>query len=174
MARAKANLKTDDIDLSDLENPVAGPPLATLKVKRLHADAVLPTFAHEGDACFDIHSVEDGVLYSRGDTFGQGRAFRTGLAFDIPEGYVLNIYSRSGMGFTNSVRLGNSVGVIDQSYKGELKIKLQNDGASEYRVRKGDRIAQGRLEYVVPTEIVEVTELSDTTRSTGGLGSTGR
>lgn len=172
MTRAKKTT-AQDVNFDDIEVP-AGPPLARLGVKKIHPDAKLPTFATPGSACFDIYSLEDGILYPRGDFFGQGRGFRTGLAFDIPEGYVLQVYSRSGMGFTNSVRLGNSVGIIDPDYKGELKVKLQNDSASEYRVNRGDRIAQGRLEYVVPTEIVEVEDVGSSERAAGGMGSTGR
>lgn len=150
------------------------PPNVPLFVKRLHRDAVVrPAYATDGSACFDIHGIEDFTLAPRTDAFGQGRVVRTGLAFAVPKGFVLKIYSRSGMGFNHGVRLGNCVGVIDSDYRGELKIKLHNDGTDTYRGSKGDRIAQGMLEVVVPTTVIEVEDLDETERGDGGFGSTG-
>src|SRR5690606_31957211 len=101
--------------------------------------------------------------------------FRTGLSFEIPEGFAMMVYSRSGHGFKEDVRLSNVVGVIDSDFRGELMIKLacdrENWGMS---VNAGDRIAQG---MVIPVERVvfeEVDSLSDTERGEGGLGSSGR
>lgn len=139
-----------------------------LKVKKLHIDAVMPFYATEGAACFDIHSISHGVLPARCTL-----VLDTGLSFEVPEGYELMIYSRSGHGFKDDVRLANCVGVIDSDYRGEVKVKLTNDGPHLFTVDKGDRIAQAMLVAVPKVELVEAEELSDTVRGDGGFGSTG-
>lgn len=142
-----------------------------LKVKRLRREATLPGYAHEGDACFDLHSCRSGDLYPEHPT----EVFPIGLAFEIPPGWCMKIYSRSGHGFNDDVRLANCVGIIDQGYKGEVMVKLTLDDEDRgyKQVKVGDRIAQAMLERVEPVEFVEVEELSDTARGAGGLGSTG-
>ncbi|MNM98917.1 Deoxyuridine 5'-triphosphate nucleotidohydrolase [compost metagenome] len=141
-----------------------------LKVKRLHEDAQLPTYGTAGAACFDLHALHCGIVTNTG-----AQVFRTGLAFDIPAGWVLKVYSRSGHGFKNSVRLGNAVGIIDADYVGELMVKLTcDDPFGELRVSKGDRIAQAMLEPAPRVQLIEVAELKDTARGAAGFGSTGR
>ena len=145
----------------------------TLKVKRLTETAKLPTYAHDGDACFDIYS--DGVFSRRHNHLiaSPHETHNTGLSFDIPKGYAMMVYSRSGMGFNHDVRLANCVGVIDSGYKGELKVKLTCDGdATQYE--KGDRVAQAMLIKVPSVHIEESFELSDSERGDGGFGSSGR
>lgn len=139
-----------------------------LKVKKLHEDAQLPEYATEGAACFDIKSVQDGVVPVGGST-----AFSTGLAFEIPEGHVMLVYSRSGHGFKNDVSLSNSTGIIDSDFRGTLAIKLSNNGTKDFYVDKGDRIAQGMIIKYDRISFVEVESLSETQRGEGGLGSTG-
>lgn len=139
-----------------------------LKVKKLHEDAQLPEYATEGAACFDIRSVQDGVV-----PVGGSLSFSTGLAFEIPEGHVMLVYSRSGHGFKNDVSLSNAVGVIDSDYRGCLGVKLTNSGTKEFIVEKGDRIAQGMIIKYDRTSFVEVEELSETERGESGFGSTG-
>lgn len=100
--------------------------------------------------------------------------FETGLFFEVPQGKVLLVFSRSGHGFNHDIRLANCVGIIDSDYRGELKVKLTNDSTQAFfNVKRGDRIAQAMLvdSNQVQFEIVE--ELSETERGTGGLGSTG-
>ncbi|MGL4753634.1 MAG: dUTP diphosphatase [Aeromonadaceae bacterium] len=144
-----------------------------LKVKRMTETAKLPTYAHDGDACFDIYS--DGVSVRRHGHLvaSPHETHSTGLSFDIPKGYAMMVYSRSGMGFNNDVRLANCVGVIDSGYKGELKVKLTCDGDA-IRYEKGDRIAQAMLIPVPVVEIVEVDDIGDSERGVGGLGSSGK
>lgn len=139
-----------------------------LKVKKLHEDAQLPEYATEGAACFDIRSVQDGVVPVNGSL-----AFSTGLSFEIPEGHVMLVYSRSGHGFKNDVCLSNAVGVIDSDYRGCLGVKLSNDGTKDFIVEKGDRIAQGMIIKYDRISFVEVESLSETERGEGGFGSTG-
>ena len=140
-----------------------------IKFKKLHPDAVVPKYATPGAACFDLHAIEGGEVSPCGGTMN----FLTGLAFDVPSGYVMLIYSRSGHGFKNSIRLVNGTGVIDSDYRGDVAVKLRNDSALRFDVTKGDRIAQAMLVPVPQVELVEVEDLSDTERGTGGFGSTG-
>lgn len=139
----------------------------TLRVKRLHPDAVLPKYQTPGAAAFDLHSVESGPING-------ARTFSTGLAYEVPEGFVMLIYSRSGHGFKHDVRLANCTGVIDSDYRGEMFVRLAEDAGPAPDVQKGDRIAQALLVKVEQWKIVEVSELSSTERGEGRFGSTGR
>ena len=139
---------------------------------KLTDDAIEPTYATPGSAAMDLY-VRSGhqCLY-----VGEGRAhiFGTGLAFEIPEGWVMKIYSRSGHGFMRGVRLVNSVGIIDSDYRGEVKICLTADAGGGLMIKPGDRIAQAILEPVNRLELIEVDHLPPTTRGAGGFGSTGQ
>ena len=155
-------------------NSIQVTPGATLLgVKRLTDTAILPAFATAGAACFDLHAdlkSEDGCEQI---IFSYENIFRTGLAFDIPKGYALMVYSRSGHGFKNDVRLANCVGVIDSDYTGEVKVKLTIDNDGSFIVSHGDRIAQAMLIKVPCVQLVEVDELKTTERGDNGFGSTG-
>lgn len=146
-----------------------------VKVKKLHPDAIIPQYQSEGAACFDLHALPNyGIeepIFS-----GAPAVFKTGLAFEIPEGHVMLIFSRSGHGFKNDTRLANCVGVIDSDYRGEVKIKLSRDLSPEYPlvVNQGDRIAQAMIVPIPRIELVESEELSDTARGSNGYGSTGQ
>lgn len=140
-----------------------------VKVKKLTDNAVLPRYATAGAACFDLVCVNDVII-----TPGREHvALRTGLAFEIPEGYVMMVYSRSGHGFKNGVRLANGTGVIDSDYRGEVMVKMHNDGSSTVHVTAGERIAQAMIIPVSQVHLILADELSDTARGSGGLGSTG-
>lgn len=141
-----------------------------LKIKLLDDNAVMPYFATDGAACFDI-------VATSVKPHGNGRIYTTGLAFEIPDGYGLDVFSRSGHGFNYDLSLANSVGIIDPDYKGELMVKLKYAGPLSMAPdwpQVGDRIAQARLVKLVPTKLVQVDELSETDRGEGGLGSTGK
>jgi len=140
-----------------------------IKVKTLSPLAQLPSYATAGSACFDIATVSDSVDI----TPGASAVLKTDLSFEIPPGHVMIVYSRSGHGFKNGVRLANSVGVIDSDYRGELMIKLHNDGNRVFSVGRGDRIAQAMIVPVAQSTFDIVSELSDTERGAGGFGSTG-
>lgn len=146
-----------------------------LNVKKTHPDAVLPHYATQGAACFDLYAATTTGPLLPGGAVEVG----TGLAFEIPQGYVMLVFSRSGHGFTYDTRLANCVGVIDSDYRGEVKLKLRSDRSAEderpaLTVLPGDRVAQAML---MPTPNIDrirvVGELSDTARGTGGFGSTG-
>jgi dUTP pyrophosphatase len=139
-----------------------------LKVKKLHSDAVLPRYQSDGAACFDLVAV-DCIDYGDGTAL-----YSTGLAFDIPQGYVLLVYSRSGHGFSKNTRLTNCVGVIDSDYRGEVFVKLIRDDDFYTMPKIGDRVAQAMLMPVNQVEIQECEEMSETKRGVNGFGSTGK
>lgn len=140
-----------------------------VKVKRLYDSATLPTYATDGSGCFDIYTMLNG------DTdYNEPHTYSAGLAFEVPEDHVMLIFSRSGHGFKNDVRLSNCVGVIDSDYRGELKVKLTCDKIGwGLEVNAGDRIAQGMIIPVAKVSFEEVSELSDTVRGANGFGSSG-
>lgn len=143
--------------------------MKTLKVMKCHPDAVIPKYETNGAGCFDIASIsEGGVGLSNG-----AMVFRTGLKFQIPEGYTMLVFSRSGHGFKSDVRLSNCVGVIDSDYRGELLVKLRSDAPASFAVLKGDRIAQAMLIETPRFMIEEFSELDETERGEKGFGSTG-
>ena len=139
-----------------------------LPVKRLHKDAVLPRYQSDGAACFDL------VATSREYVAPGIALYHTGLAFDIPRGHVLMVYSRSGHGFNHHTRLCNSTGVVDSDYRGEVMVKLIRDDGGLDMPWAGERVAQAMLIPVKQVQLIEVEELSETKRGTGGMGSTGK
>ena len=155
-----------------------------LKIKKLHPMAKVPAYVHDGDACFDLHAcMVDGMAYiGRHVEPGYPVTFGTGLAFEVPEGWAMLIFSRSGQGFKHGVRLANCVGVIDAGFRGEVMVKLTSDALESdfnadkppYFVQPGDRIAQAMLVPVHRIAFEVVDELSESERGAGGLGSTGQ
>lgn len=138
-----------------------------LRIQKLYPKAQVPTYAHMGDACFDLYSIEAG-------TVDEPTTFGTGLAFEIPTGYMMLIFSRSGHGFKNATRLSNCVGVIDPMYVNEVKVRLtpDDDSSDLLHVRPGDRIAQACVLPVEMTTFELVDNLSPTDRG-AGFGSSG-
>lgn len=146
--------------------------IVQVKVKKLSSLAKIPEYQTRGAAAFDIRSINEGVL----DTHQSGRVFSTGLSFEIPEGHVMLVFSRSGHGFNHDTSLSNCVGVIDSDYRGELMVKLTKDPRHVglgLKVNVGDRIAQGIVLPIPEVAFSEATELSETERGVAGLGSTG-
>lgn len=139
-----------------------------VSLKLVHPNAVVPKYATDGSACFDLHSTEDGVVPGRSAV-----KFGTGLTVEIPPGWQIKIHSRSGHGFKDSIRLSNCQGVIDSDYRGEMAVKLCNDGDKDFVVKAGDRIAQAELQPVYKAEFLLTETLSETSRGAGGFGSTG-
>lgn len=135
-----------------------------VKIKRLTDKAILPTKAHATDAGYDLYAsschYEDGMLH-----------YGTGVAVEIPAGYVGLVFPRSSIANTQ-LTLSNSVGVIDSGYRGEIKAKFRKGGTRGYNV--GDRIAQLIIIPYPEVTFEEVDELSDSVRGEGGYGSSGR
>lgn len=147
-----------------------------LKVMKLDQHATIPTFGTEGAACFDLYAnlpYDDPGIYSTGQVHHRV-TIDTGLAFEVPPGHALMIYSRSGQGFNDNTRLSNCVGVIDSDYRGEVRVALTRDDCEGLFIRHGDRIAQAMLIPVPTVLLEEVDELSATKRGNGAYGSTGR
>lgn len=156
-----------------------------VKIKKLHEDAVVPFFATKGAAGFDLVALEYAViskpvaecipyvntLEDADFVYIDSVVISTGLAFEIPEGYELEVRSRSGLGFKQGVLAFN--GTVDSDYRGEVKIKLFNLGENDFLVEKGMRIAQGIIKKIEQVKFVEVDELSSTDRGEGGFNSTG-
>ena len=139
-----------------------------LQMRRLHPDAVLPQRAHDGDAGLDLVAVEDVVFEP-----GQRHAVATGWALAVPFGWVGLVHPRSGLALRQGLTVANAPGTIDAGYRGELKVILVNLGADPVTVTAGDRIAQLVLQEVGQPTVVEVDDLDDTARGSGGFGSTG-
>ena len=140
-----------------------------MNIKKLVRSAKIPRYATAGAACFDIASIESGMIPARG-----ARTFRTGLAFEVPDDQVMMVYSRSGHGFKHGVRLANVVGIIDSDFRGEVVVRLHNDSDVQCMVTMGDRIAQAMLQPVERITFEAVENLGETDRGEGGFGSTGQ
>jgi len=140
--------------------------MTTIKIKKINSYAIIPKYAHEGDAGFDLCSVEEYILSP-----GEKEIVKTGLQMEIPEGYFGSIRDRSGMAAKHAIH--TLAGVVDSHYRGEVGVVLINLGKEKYEVKKGDRIAQMIIQPVETAKIEEVNELSETKRGEGGFGSTG-
>lgn len=141
-----------------------------LKIKKLNDSAHLPEYAHgpEEDAGLDLRAIESVVLEP-----GLPRAICTGLAFEIPRGYEVQIRPRSGLALKHAITLPNSPATIDPGYRGEIRVILLNLGKQPYEIHAGDRIAQMVLAKYESVEWVEG-ELAESQRAAGGFGSSGR
>ncbi len=138
-----------------------------VKIKKFNNEAMLPKYAHQGDAGMDLFSVENFVLKS-----GERKICQTGIGMAIPEGYVGLIWDKSGIASKGGVKTMG--GVIDSGYRGEIGIILQNLSQEEYNIKSGDKIAQIIIQKVENPEIEEVDEFKkETERGEGGFGSTG-
>ena len=138
----------------------------TIKVKRLHPDAILPKYIRPQDAAMDLYSCESITIPPH-----QRVMVPTGLAMAIPSGFVGLIWDRSGMAANHGIK--SMGGVIDSDYRGEIKVILHNLTDTPFSVEKGMRIAQMLIQEVHQKEIVEVTELDETVRGKEGFGSSG-
>ena len=137
--------------------------------KKMHKDAIIPVYKLTGDAGCDLFSIED-VTLSPGDI----KLIGTGIAIQIPNASIeAQIRPRSGLAFNNGITVLNTPGTVDSGYRGELKMILVNFGKEKFTIRKGDRIAQMVFAHVYRGHFVEVSELEDTERGSGGCGHTG-
>ena len=141
--------------------------ILTVKVKRLTETAQLPKMAKPGDAAYDLFADEDVYLPSVGWIL-----VKTGIAIELPPGTEAQIRPRSGLSMKHGITVLNTPGTIDEGYRGEIGVILVGHGMT-FEIHKGDRIAQMAIREVPPSQLVEVEQLSDTNRGTGGFGSTG-
>lgn len=147
--------------------------MAMVQIKKLRADAFIPTRGSEFAAGYDLRACLDGdeaVIIPPRHTV----MLHTGLSIALPEGTFGAVFARSGLAAKQGLRPANCVGVIDSDYRGECMVALYNDSGEERTVRHGDRVAQLILLPFLPMEFEETDTLPDTARGAGGFGSTGR
>ena len=140
----------------------------TVRFKKVHPDAVLPAYAHQGDAGMDVRSVDDLEIAP-----GARALVHTGLVMALPSGWEAQVRPRSGLALKHGVTVLNTPGTIDAGYRGEVGVILANFGDKPFPVAKGDRIAQIVIAPVTTAVIEETGEVDDTDRGGGGFGSTG-
>jgi len=165
-----------------------------VKIRKLHLDAVVPTYAKKGDAGLDLTAVSKRVETGN-DLEGEYIEYGTGLAIEIPEGYVGLIFPRSSVSKKDQF-LANAVGVIDSGYRGEIKLRFKmeqqfdvltswetpgimnyEEGGNRFYANiyaVGDKVGQLIIMPYPSIELVEVNELASSDRSEGGFGSTGK
>lgn len=143
----------------------------TIRVKKIRANAILPTYGSAEAAGADLYAcLDEAVVIAPGES-----AFiPTGLAMEIPKGCAGLIYARSGLACKRGLAPANKVGVIDSDYRGEFIVVLHNHGNAPQEIAHGERIAQLVITPVLTPGFAETEELSDTERSGGGFGSTGK
>jgi len=145
--------------------------MIAIKLFRLpHGEGLpIPRYASEDAAGLDVTAAEDLTL-------GPGRrhAVATGFAIEIPRGYEVQVRPRSGLAIKHGITCLNTPGTIDSDYRGEVKVILVNLGQEPFEIRRGERIAQLVPAPVLRADFVEVGELAETARGSGGFGSTGQ
>ena len=137
-----------------------------IKFKKMHPNAIMPTYAKQGDAAMDLYAVE-----VQKDKWGN-YVYLTGVALEIPPGHVGLLFPRSSVSRT-CLSLANSVGVVDSGYRGEIMLKYRNASEANSFYKSGDRVGQLIVLPYPQIELIEVEELSSTERGDGGFGSTG-
>jgi dUTP pyrophosphatase len=138
-------------------------------LQKLTDDAVIPTYAHAGDAGADLTSTKNYVINP-----GEVVLISTGIAIALRNGYAAFVHPRSSLAVKSTVTVINTPGTIDAQYRGEIKVPLINHGTTPFKVTKGDRIAQLIIQKVEHADFIEVDELPQTERAAGGFGSTGK
>lgn len=144
--------------------------MVNVAIRQLDPDLPLPTVAHRGDAGIDLYAREDAVIPA-----GGGRVLvPTGIAVAIPEGYAGFVLPRSGLALKHGVTLVNAPGLIDAGYRGELQaVMLNTDRLADYKIRRGDRIAQLVIQRIEDVTWTPVESLDGYDRG-GGFGHSGR
>lgn len=141
-----------------------------LKIKKLNENATIPTYGSASAAGADLYSCEGELIFLPGET----KLVHTGIAMEIPDGYVGLIYARSGIATKRGLAPANKVGVIDSDYRGEIMVSLHNHSTEVASIEPKERIAQIVIAPYLMVNFTETEELEDTARGTGGFGSTGK
>ena len=137
-----------------------------IKVKKLHPDAKIPSYAYVGDAGLDLYVAEDLVLKK-----DERKSIPLGIAIEIPEGYVGILFDKSGLSHKHGLK--SYGGIIDAGYRGEIHVGMMNLSNKDYEFKSGDKIIQILIMPVLHAEVVECDELSDSDRGEGAFGSSG-
>jgi dUTP pyrophosphatase len=143
-------------------------PVVRIEVIRDDPSLALPAYAREGDAGLDLAAATAVTLPPSGR-----QLVPTGLRMAIPDGYAGLVLPRSGLALRAGVTVLNAPGLIDSGYRGEIGVLLVNHGAEAVTIGRGERIAQLVIQPVARASLVEVRELGESRRGTGGFGSTG-
>lgn len=141
-----------------------------VKIKKLHPNAIIPQYMTEHAAGMDLCTVIDEAVTLQP---GERTLLPTGLAMEIPPGYEGQVRPRSGLALKKGISLVNSPGTIDADYRGEIGIIIINHGQDAVEFQPGDRVAQLIIAPVTQAGLVEVEDLNDSDRSSGGFGHTG-
>lgn len=143
----------------------------TVRVKKLHPNAILPTYGSVEAAGADLYAcLDQPVTIAPGETAW----IPTGIALEVPKGCAGLVYARSSLGTKRGLAPANKVGVVDSDYRGQIQVVLLNHGSQTQTVAHGERVAQFIITPVLTPVYEEAEELSDTTRGSGGFGSTGK
>ncbi|MEK7175984.1 MAG: dUTP diphosphatase [Patescibacteria group bacterium] len=137
------------------------------KVKKIHPEAKLPSYAHSNDAGMDLYSLEDITVSA-----GKSARIRSGISLEIPEGYAGLCWDKSGLSMNHGVKV--LAGVIDPGFRGEVVMAVFNLGKEDYTFKKGDKVMQMLVQKVENVEIMETDALSESERGEKGFGSTGK
>ena len=138
-----------------------------IKIRKLTEDAIIPKYAHYGDAGFDLCSIGKYTIGPK-----EKAVVKTGLQIEIPDGHFGSIRDRSGLAVKHSIH--TLAGVVDSGYRGEVKVALINLGEIEFIIREKDRIAQMIIHPYEFCNFREVEDISETSRGDGGFGSSGK
>ena len=145
--------------------------MSTIRVKKLHENAILPTYGSTEAAGADLYAcLEEEITVKPGETVW----IPTGLSMEIPKGCAGLVYARSGLACKKGLAPANKVGVIDSDYRGPVTVVLHNHGTQEQKIAHGERIAQMVITPILTPAYELAEELSDTGRGQGGFGSTGK
>lgn len=142
-----------------------------LKIKKLHHNAIIPHRATAGSAGYDLSACMESPFVLKK---GCRTLVSTGIAVQLPPGTVGLVFIRSSLGAKHGLALSNSVGVIDEDYRGEIKIGLTNLSGEDYTIQLGERLAQLVVVPAYYPQTLEVQSLDETDRGAGGFGSTGK
>ena len=142
--------------------------MITVKVKKVKDNAIVPKYAHHGDAGVDLFAAEDYTLQP-----GERTVVATGIALAIPRGYEAQVRPKSGRAAKEGLSIVNSPGTIDADYRGEVGVIAINLGNEVIKIEQGQKVAQMVFNQVEEALFEEVKELEDTKRGDGGFGSTG-
>lgn len=142
----------------------------TLKIKKLDNFVSMPEYKTSGASAMDlVAAIEEDVVIPAGEI----RMIKTGIAIELPHNTEAQVRSRSGLAIKSGIAVVNGIGTIDEDYRGEICVGLINLSKVDFTIHRGDRIAQMAIMEVLKPSVVLSNELSDTTRSAGGFGSTG-
>lgn len=140
-----------------------------LKFVKLNNNATIPSYGSKSAAGADLYSCEGELVFAPNET----KLVHTGIAMEIPEGYVGLIYARSGIATKRGLAPANKVGVIDSDYRGEIMVALHNHYNQEARIEAGERVAQIVITPYIAVNFIQTDSLDETDRGAGGFGSTG-